>query len=452
MANDLTKGSVTKTLLRFTIPFLIANVLHSVYGVVDMYIVGKYSTSAALSAVSVGSGLMLFFNLMLVGFGNGVTILVGQMTGGRREKDLRETLSTVFCLFPLIGLVIAVPCLIFGSEILRALNAPQDSFANALDYFRICLLGLIFNSVYTCIAGALRGMGDSSGPTIFVACACVFNIIADFILVAWLQMGAAGAAIATSLAQGLSAGVGLVYLKRKDFPLALTRGGLRIYGDKLKLYFSVGGPTALQETMTNVSFLVLEAVINRFGLYASAAAGVCDRLFSIAIIPSLAFSSAIAAMVAQNTGAGEYQRGRKCLRVGLVYSVALSAVIFAVFLLFPREIISLFSRDADIVANGVAYMHYYKVDMLCCALLFCLAGYINGTGHTRYTMVMNLLSSFAIRLPMICLIGTLAGATLREVGFAVPAATLVQVLIGVAFLFFAKSEREQRKALRAQEK
>lgn len=448
MGNDLTKGSVTKTLLRFTIPFLIANILQSVYGLVDMYIVGKYASPVELSAVSVGSGLMMFINLFILGFGTGGTILVGQMWGAKREKDLRDTIATIFCFIPLVALTAFVLISLVSKQALNLVNCPAESYHSALYYFQTCLVGLLFMGVYTCIASSLRGMGDSKGPTIFVGISCILNIIGDIILVGFVGMGAFGAALATAVAQGCSVIVGFIYLKHHSFPFDFKPASFRIHKARLKDLLRIGIPTAFQETMTNVSFLVLEAVINTFGYTASAAAGICDRLFGIAIIPSLAFSSAVSAMVAQNTGAGEYQRGRKSLAVGLSIGVAIAAVIFCVFLFFPAQVIRMFNKDPELLANGVAYMTYYKYDMLICTFAFCINGYINGTGHTRYTMLNNLLSSFFVRLPLIWFIGNRVGATLMDVGFGLPVASVVQVAIGVAFLLFAKSEREQRKALK----
>lgn len=447
IGNDLTKGNVTKTLLRFTVPFLVANILHTLYSIVDLYIVGQYADATQISAVAISSGVMMMTNCLLMGIGTGGTVMVGQMSGGRREKDLQETISTIFCVLPIVAVILMILALALRHPLLGLLNAPAESYDSADAYLQICLIGLIFTGLYCSIAAVLRGMGDSKGPTIFIGISCVCNIIGDIICVGALKMGAAGAALATTVSQGISVLVGYIYLRRHKFPFDFRPRSFRIYKDKLKMLLRLSIPTALQEAMTSISFLVMEAIINAMGYIASAAVGVADRIFNVSIVPALAFSAAISAMVAQNTGAGEFERGRKCLYVGGSMGAGVAALIFIVMALFPAQLIGCFTDDPAVIANGVEYMTFYKFDCVLCSLAFCVNGYINGTGHTRYTMVVNLVASLAVRLPVVWLISRMAGATLYHIGLGLPSASVVQLVIGVLFLFCAKSEREQKSKL-----
>lgn len=445
VGNDLTKGSVAKTLMRFTLPFLLSNVLHTLYSIVDMYIVGQYADATQISAVSIGAAVMLMVNGFIMGLGTGATVLVGQAIGSRRETDQKETISTVFSVFPLFALILLLIGQLLAPMLLRLLNTPPEAWDGAIGYVRICFAGLIFTGFFFAIASVLRAMGDSKGPMIFIAISCLCNIVGDILCVGTLRMGAPGAALATSVSQGLSVLIGYFYLRRRNFPFDFRPKSFRIYGSRLRQLVRIGAPTALQEAMTNVSFLVLEAIINKMGYIATAAVGVCDRVFNVAIIPGIAFSSAISAMVAQNTGAGEYRRGRECLRVGLLIALAISLVIFAALAFFPGAIIGSFTRDASVVAAGVDYMTFFKFDCMLFTLAFCVNGYINGTGHTRYTMIVNLIASFAVRLPLIWYISQRPDASLYRISLGLPSASLVQFLVGVAFLFFARSERDQRR-------
>ena len=447
VGTDLTKGSVAKTLVRFTVPFLLSNVLHTLYSIVDMYIVGQYADATQISAVSIGAAVMLLVNGLIMGLGTGGTVLVGQTIGSRREKDEKETISTVFAVFPLFALILLALGQILVPTLLRLLNTPPEAWNGAEAYLRICFIGLIFTGFFFAIASVLRAMGDSKGPMIFIAISCVCNIFGDILCVGVLKMGAAGAALATSVSQGISVVIGYFYLRRRSFPFDFRPRSFRIFRNKLNMLVRIGAPTALQETMTNISFLVLEAIINKMGYIATAAVGVCDRVFNVAIIPGIAFSSAISAMVAQNTGAGEYRRGRECLRAGLLIALAISLVIFAALALFPAQIIGSFTKDAAVVSSGVDYMTFFKFDCMLFTLAFCVNGYINGTGHTRYTMIVNLIASFAVRLPLIWFISQRPGATLYHISFGLPSASLVQFLVGLGFLLFAKSERDQRQKL-----
>ncbi len=448
VGNDLTQGSVARTLVRFTVPFLLSNVLHTLYSIVDMYIVGQYADATQISAVSIGAAVMLLVNGLIMGLGTGSTVLVGQSIGSRREIDVKETISTVFAVFPLFALFLLALGQILAPTLLRLLNTPPEAWDGAIAYLRICFIGLIFTGFFFAIASVLRAMGDSKGPMIFIAISCVCNIFGDILCVGALHMGAAGAALATSVSQGLSVLIGYFYLRKRNFPFDFKPKSFRIYKSRLKSLVRIGAPTALQETMTNISFLVLEAIINKMGYIATAAVGVSDRVFNVAIIPGIAFSSAISAMVAQNTGAGEYRRGRECLRVGLLIAFVISALIFAAMAIFPAQIIGSFTKDAAVVAAGVDYLTYFKFDCMLFTLAFCVIGYINGTGHTRYTLIINIIASFAVRLPLIWYLSRLPGATLKTISLGLPSASLVQFLLGLAFLFFAKSEREQRRQLK----
>lgn len=444
MGNDLTRGSVTKTLLRFTLPFLVANVLHTLYGIVDMYIVGQFADATQLSAVSIGAAVMMMVNGLVMGLGTGGTVLVGQMIGSRRETDKQETISTVFSVFPLFALLLMALGQIFAPGMLRLLNTPPEAWDGAMSYLRICLLGLIFTGLFFAIASVLRASGDSKGPTIFIGISCVCNILGDILCVGTLHMGAAGAALATSVSQGLSVLFGYIYLRRNHFPFDFKPRSFRIYPQKGKMLLRIGLPTALQETMTSISFLVLEAIINSMGYIATAAVGVCDRVFNVSIIPGIAFASAISAMVAQNTGAKQYQRARQCLRTGMLFSFGISILIFAVLAIFPQAIIGSFTRDQAVVQSGVDYMSFFKYDCMLCAVAFCVNGYINGTGHTRYTMVVNLVASFCVRLPLIWLLSRLPNTSLKLISIGLPSASLIQFLVGILFVLFARSEREHR--------
>ena len=444
IGNDLTKGNVTKTLLRFTVPFMVANILHTLYSIVDMFIVGRFADAAQLSAVSTSSVIMLTVNLLLTGFGTGGTVIVGQKVGMNDEESLRKNISTIFSVLPLLAVVTAILCLIFRHTLLRLVNTPAECYAGAEAYLRICLYGLVFTGMFCAISAVLRGQGDSKGPTIFIAISCCCNIVGDTLCVGLLGMGAAGAALATTVSQGISVVLGYFYLRKHHFPFDFRPRSFRIHKTELRILLRVAIPTALQEVMSSITFVFLEAIINERGYIASAAAGVADRIFTVSFVPSLAFAAAIAAMVAQNSGAGLQKRARKCMVIGTAFSFGIALLIFAVMALNPEVLFGIFSDDAEVVRMGVEYMFFYKFDALLCALIFCLNGYINGIGHTRYTLVNNLVSSFAVRLPAVWIISRMAGTTLYHIGIGLPLASLVQVLICIAFFLFSKSERALR--------
>ncbi len=446
MGNDLTKGPIARTLIRFTTPYLIANLLNTLYGIVDMFIVGRFASSMELGAVSIGAMIMMMVNFLIMGLATGGTVLVGNLIGAKREKEVRETTETLFCLLPLVSIVLMVVFYLCRVPLLKLIHTPAESFEGAEAYLSICLVGLLFTGFYNAISSVFRGMGESKTPMIFVGISCVLNIFGDILCVGGLGMGAAGAATSTTVSQAIAVVIGYVYIKRRgNFPFDFRPSSFRIAKDKAKRVLALGIPAAAQETLISLSFIVLEAIINRMGYIATAAAGVDDRIFNIAVIPATAFSGAIAAMVAQNNGAGMPERSHRCLLVGAAWSGVIGVILFAVMAIVPGFVIGLFTPDKQVVDAGVQYMTFCKYEYIICAVAFCINGYINGVGRTRYTMTINIISSIAIRLPLVYMMSLIPGATLWHVGFGLPVASFVQLVLAVAFLLFAKSEREYRK-------
>lgn len=450
MGNDLTRGPIAKTLLRFTTPYLIANLLNTLYGIVDMFIVGRFASSAELSAVSIGALLMMMVNFLVMGLGTGGTVLVGNFIGAKRDKDMKETVATLFCIVPIASIIIMVVFLLLREQLLQLIHTPAESYEGAEAYLSICLIGLVFTGIYTAIASVFRGMGESKTPMIFVGISCILNIFGDILCVGGLGMGAAGAALATTVSQGFSVVIGYIYIRRKgSFPFDFKPSSFRISMDKAKRILELGLPTAAQDTLISLSFIVLEAIINRMGYIATAAAGVDDRIFNIAVIPASAFSGAIAAMVAQNNGAGLAERCHKSLWVGSVISGVIGVLIFAIMAVIPGLVIGIFTPDTLVVDAGVEYMTFCKYEYILCSVSFCINGFINGMGHTRFTMLLNIISSIVVRLPLVYWLSTLTGASLWHIGIALPIASFVQLALGIGYMMFAKEEREYRRLKKA---
>ena len=224
---------------------------------------------------------------------------------------------------------------------------------------------------------------------LFVGVSTVANIIGDVILIGVFGMGAAGAAIATVLAQLLCMIYGIVHVKRRGFPFDFRLKSCRLDRDDAGQLLRVGIPVALQEVLVMFSFIILEGIINSFGLSASAAAGILDKIFLFATIPTNAFNAAISAMVAQNIGAKEQKRAIRCLWYGSLLSELFAVVFFLLGLLIPGKLVGIFTTDGDVIAQGIAYYAGYKYEYLLCSLAFCVNGFINGTGHTRLTLINN---------------------------------------------------------------
>ena len=437
--NSLLEGKVGPALLRFALPFLAASLLQQLYGTVDMLAVGQLSAHAAaeLSAVSTGGQVTYSITSLLIGLATGSTVLIGQYVGAERREDIGRTIGTMFPLFAIFAIVISALMAIFTGPIIAMMQVPEEAVKSAEEYLFICALGMIFVAGYNMVSGILRGLGDSKTPMILVVVACIVNIIGDIILVGPLQMGAAGAAIATVGAQAVSFLFSLVVLhRRKDFPFEFKWKNFRMHREQNHLLLKLGIPVALQDFCIGISFILITAFINRIGLDESASVGVVSRVTCIAMLVSTAFMSAIAAMSAQNIGAGQPKRAMSSMIWGISLSFVFSAALFVLIQLFPAPILGFFTDEPGVIAQGTLYMRSNMIDALLVAFVFCINGFFSGCGHTRFSMVNNLISTFGVRVSGTLIISLIPGTNMFHIGLAAPAASFVQIIIQLFYLKF----------------
>ena len=436
--NDLTQGSVLKKLWNFTLPFIGANLIQTLYSMVDLYIVGRAATTADVSAVSVASLLINTFTMLLIGLSVGATVVVGQRFGSGDRSSLSRVASATFSVAAIVGVGLAAVSAALTVPALHWINTPAEAMRGAIAYMLICSIGYIFQSFYNMLAGFLRGIGDSRSPMIFVCISSVLNIIGDIILVWGFGMGAAGAAVATMLAQAFCAIFGILYVKRHDFPFDFKPKSFHLEKPETSELLHIGIPTALQETLVMFSFIILEGIINRFGLSASAGAGIVDKFFLFATIPTNSFYAAISAMTAQNIGAEREDRAKKCMWYGMILSECFAVFFFLLAALIPGKVVGIFTTDTSVIEQGVLYFAGYKYEYILCAMAFCVNGFINGTGHTKLTLVTNVVSTYAVRIPACVLMGVVLGGSLFGIGYMLPIASAIQALVGLIFFFTGK--------------
>lgn len=447
---DFTKGPIAKSMVAFSMPFLLSNILQALYGAVDMLVVGNYSSpdpavsAQILSGVNIGSQITHLVTMMVSGLTVSGTVMVGQYVGARKQEDASETVGTMFSLLGIAGVAIMAVMMLFSDAILHALDTPPEAFEHAKTYLMICLSGTLFIFGYNAISSIQRGLGDSVRPLIFVGVACIVNVVLDLWLVKGLGMGAAGAAWATVIAQAISLILAALYLSRNKFIFDFKLRSFRINKEKMKLMIKLGIPSSVQSIIVNMSFLVMTKLVNGIGgATASAAVGVVGKFNSFAILPAVAMSSSVSAFAAQNIGAGLYDRAKKSLTVGIVIAMTISLCVFAAVQLFPGPIIALFSPYEEVIAYGVEYMRTFSFDYLLVPIMFCLNGLIMGAGHTLFTLLNGSLSSLFLRIPVAILFGSVLGWGLAGVGLAGPAATLFGVLLSGWFVVSGRWKKNQ---------
>ena len=439
---NFTEGKIFAPLIRFALPVLMALFLQTMYGAVDLLVVGQFGTPADVSAVSTGSLVMHTVTVVITSLAMGLTVLVGRKIGEGFKEEAGKIIGSGIWLFAVLALALSAVMVFSAPDMAQIMHAPAEAFDKTVTYIKICSFGTVFIVAYNLVGSIFRGIGDSTMPLVTVAIACVLNIIGDLVLIAAFHMGTAGAAIATVLAQAVSVVLSLVIIRRKQLPFTFRTKDIHPKGSHISKILFLGVPIALQELLVSISFLAITAIVNGLGLTQSAGVGVAEKLCGFIMLVPSAYMQAMSAFVAQNMGAGKPERARKALLCGIASSLAVGAVM-GYFSFFHGDLLAgLFAKDAPVIAAAAEYLKAYAIDCLLTAFLFCYIGYFNGTGATIFVMLQGIIGAFGVRLPVSWIVSRQAWATLFYIGLATPASTLIQItLCGVYFIYTLRKQR-----------
>ena len=438
--NDFTSGAILPKLLKFMLPVLFSMFLQALYGAVDLLIVGQFSTTADVSAVSTGSQIIMTLTNLIVSFSMGITVAVGQRIGQKRLNDAAQTIGTGIVIFTITGLVLAAVSLLGAPALAGLMQAPEEAFTLTTSYIRICGAGFVVISAYNLLGSIFRGLGDSKTPLIAVGIACVFNIIGDLLFVAGFNMGASGAALATVLAQLISVIISFMMIRRAKLPFEFKKSYVRLKKSFASVIVKIGTPVALQEFLVGSSFLVLLAIVNQLGVTASAGVGVAQKVCTFIMLVPISFMQSMTAFVAQNHGAGLMHRAQKTLKLGVGVSFAFGVVMFLVTFFRGDILASIFSQDADTITAAWEYLKAYAIDCLNTCFLFCFIGYFNGIGKTKFVMLQGLCGAFIVRIPFAFLMQNIGNNSLFLIGLSIPCSTVLQIAMCFIAYFYIKSK------------
>ena len=436
--NDLSKGNVVKQLIIFALPFLLSNLIQTLYSVVDMIVVGQFAGTASMSGVNIGSQVTLLITNMVLGLCVGATVLIGQYLGAGDRQALKETIGTLLSTLIVLAVVITIGMIAVEEPLLKLIKTPVESFSEAKAYFFTTALGTIFIFGYNALSAIMRGMGDSKNPLIFVAIACVVNIGLDIWFVCGFKWGAFGAALATVISQAISMILCVIYLVKNDFIFDFKPSSFKFHKERLMMLLKIGVPTSVQNVATSVSFLFLTTLVNSLGVIASAAVGAVGKLNGFAILPAVAMSSSISAMAAQNIGAGKIDRAKKTMATGMIIATSISVAVFALFNIFPSTFLRIFGNDEEMILQGTNYIHSFSFDYLIVPFVFCFNGLFIGAGHTTFSLINNCISAIFARIPASYVFGMVLDMGLFGVGIGAPVASLVSLIMGLIFFISGK--------------
>ena len=414
------------------LPVLGALILQAAYGAVDLLVVGQFGSTAGLSAVSTGSQVLNLVTFVVTQLAMGVTVLIARYLGEKNEGQIGPVLGGAAVVFAALSAVLFLLLVGFARPLAVLMQAPQEAIGLTAGYIRICGCGIFFIVSYNLLSAIFRGLGDSRSPLLFVLVACVVNVAGDLLLVAGLGMDASGAAIATVIAQAVSVVFAVVILLKKKLPFTIAKKDFRL-NPQCRRFLGIGLPLALQEFLTQLSFLALCAFVNRLGLTASSGYGVASKIVNFAMLIPSALMQSMASFVAQNVGAGNQKRAKQSMFTGIGVGLVFGCAVFALVLLKGDVLAAIFSPDAEVVQKGFEYLKGFAPETIVTAILFSMVGYFNGNGQTLWVMIQGIVQTLLVRLPLSYFMSVQPDASLTKIGLAAPISTAVGIVLNVAF-------------------
>ena len=439
---DFTQGSILKKLVFFMLPVLGALILQAAYGAVDLLVVGRFGSTSGLSAVSTGSQVLNLVTFVVIQFAMGITVLIARYLGEKKPQQIGAVIGGAVVVFALISIGLFIIMVCFARPISVLMQAPAEAVDLTSQYVRICGSGIFFIVAYNLMSAIFRGLGDSKSPLLFVLVACIINVIGDLFFVAVLHKDAAGAAVATVMAQALSVVFAVILLLKKELPFEIKKSDFR-FNLQCKKFLKIGLPLALQECLTQLSFLALCAFINRLGLEASSGYGVACKIVNFAMLVPSALMQSMASFVSQNVGAGKTKRAKKSMFTGIGVGLAVGFFVFLLVLFKGDMLAGFFSTDAGVVQKGYDYLKGFALETIVTAVLFSMVGYFNGNNKTLWVMAQGLIQTLLVRLPLAYFMSIQPNASLTKIGLAAPVSTIVGIILNVGFFLYL--ERANRK-------
>ena len=461
-STNLTEGNVKRVLLSFAVPFFISYAMQAAYGAVDLFVVGKFCQTSAVSAVSIGSQAMQLITSFVVGISMGTTVLIGRSSGENDREMIKKTVQSSVWILIILSIILTLLMLLNGQTIAVWMQTPAKALAETKTYIHICSIGIPFIVMFNVNAAIMRGMGNSKTPMQIVGISGLCNVVGDFILSGMLHNGVAGVAVATAASQAVSALISLIALRRLESAssrIALEHpdsGSSRITlehpdsdschfpfapdGYCTKKIFAVGLPIAMQDTLINISFMILTLVANRRGLEASSAVGIVEKLISFMFLVPSSMMSAVSTFTAQNSGAQKYDRIHECIIFSIVVTAGFGALMCLISWTIPDILTSIFTKDPRVIEYAGEYIRSYSIDCILVGVTFALNGYLNGIGNSLVTFIHNTLAIFAVRIPAAFLLSSMFPDTMFPMGFASPLGSLFSIIF-LVFYFSVKNKK-----------
>ncbi len=445
---DLTEGIPWKRIIEFAIPMLIGNIAQQLYNTADSIIVGKYVGDNALAAVGSASPILNLLLVLFVGISVGAGIMVSQYFGAKDREKLSYTIGTCITLTAIASIIIMVIGPIVTRPMLSFLNTPDSIIDWCTDYLIIYFVGIAGFAYYNILAGVLRGLGDSISALVFLLISTVLNVILDIWFVAGFNMGVPGVALATIIAQSVSAILCILKLMKMKSNFDLNRKMLKLNKEFSYRLIKLGLPSGITQAIFSLAMIAVQSLTNSFGEMVIAANVIIMRVDGFAMMPNFSFGTAMTTYTGQNIGAKKMDRVEKGTRHGLLIAVGISTFITILILIFGRYLISIFTDTKELVDFSVRMMRILAVGYIAMAVTQSLFGVMRGAGDTMTPMWVSLINVIAIRVPVAYSIAYLTRSEVYPTGR--PESTFISLLVSwvigafLAILFYKKGKWREK--------
>lgn len=429
--NDFTTGRIGRPLISFAIPIILGNFFMQTYNIVNSAVVGSYLGKEALAAVGAAYPVIFLLMSLVIGISSGGTVLVSHYIGARDSVNLRKSIDTTYFFIIASGLLITVLGILLTPIIYRIVHLPADVFPGAVAYLRVYLISTVFSFGFNGTSALLRGMGDSRTPLFFLIGSNVLNLALSLFFICVMHWGLVSSAWASVISQVCACSSLLIYLRAKRSHAAIRFRGWKWSSDIFAKMIKIGLPTGVQQSVVSLGQMALLSIVNGFGTVMVAAYSSMMRIDAIAIMPAMNFSQALSTFTGQNIGAGKMDRVSKAFRFTIKINIVISLVISLIFILFGKDIMSLFTTDPEVIAEGYRYLLICGPFYFLFSAMFSFTGLFRGAGDTVPTMLISLLSLWIFRIPTAYLFSHLWGSI--GVWISIPVGWLFGLIFSIIY-------------------
>lgn len=436
MATRFTTGNPSRQLFGFALPLLIGNLFQQFYNIVDSAVVGRLIGKDALGAVGASYPVIFAIISLISGIAGGFTVVISQYFGAKQMDKVKAAITTMYFFVFIFSTFATILSLFYSEKIFLLLELPINLLDEATTYFNIYISGLVLFFGYAATTAILRGLGDSKTPLYFMIFSTLLNIALDLFFVYHLGYGVEGVAYATIIAQGLALVAISIYVHYKNVHLRLGWKDIRFDFAIFRKALRIGLPSGIQMVSVSVGMVVISKLVNSFGTEVIAAYSVAMRIDSLAVMPAMAYSQAVATFTGQNVGAGLFSRVMKGYKTGLFQSLIICVIMTAIIILFGENLMRVFTEDAEIIRIGKEYLVIVSSFYALFVLLFNSNGVLRGAGDTLIPMFITIVALWVVRIPVAYYLSDLWAE--RGIWWSVPAGWTIGAVFSTLYFFSGK--------------